>query len=75
MFNFELTERGYLRKHESSDLEYKENFHRGDEMLRCQGDGEIRTVVTGPCLAVTGGGKSSCLMRLDELRRNNGTMD
>jgi hypothetical protein len=39
MFNFELTERGYLRKHESSDLEYKENFHRGDEMLRCQGDG------------------------------------
>ena len=34
MFNFELTGRGYLRKHESSDLEYKENFHRGDEMLK-----------------------------------------
>ena len=34
MFKFELTERGYLRKHESSDLEYKENFHRGDEMLK-----------------------------------------
>lgn len=34
MFEFELTERGYLRKHESSDLEYKENFHRGDEMLK-----------------------------------------
>ena len=34
MFRFELNERGYLRKHESSDLEYKENFHRGDEMLK-----------------------------------------
>jgi hypothetical protein len=44
MFNFELTERGYLRKHESSDLEYKENFHRGDEMLRCQGDGAVASL-------------------------------
>ena len=31
---FELDERGYLRKRESSDLEYKENFHRGDEILK-----------------------------------------
>ena len=34
MFEFELNERGYLRKHESSDLEYKENFHRGDDTLK-----------------------------------------
>ena len=25
---------GYLRKRESSDLEYKENFHRGDDTLK-----------------------------------------
>lgn len=31
---FEIDERGYLRKRESSDLEYKENFHRGDEILK-----------------------------------------
>lgn len=34
MFEFELNERGYLRKHESSDLEYKENFHFGDDTLK-----------------------------------------
>lgn len=34
MFKFDLNERGYLRKHESSDLEYKENFHRGDDTLK-----------------------------------------
>lgn len=34
MITFELNERGYLRKHESSDLEYKENFHRGDDTLK-----------------------------------------
>lgn len=34
MFKFELNERGYLRKHESSDLEYKENFHFGDDTLK-----------------------------------------
>lgn len=34
MFRFELNERGYMRKHESSDLEYKENFHRGDDTLK-----------------------------------------
>lgn len=33
-FTFEIDERGYLRKRESSDLEYKENFHRGDEALK-----------------------------------------
>lgn len=34
MFKFVLDNRGYLKKRESSDLEYKENFHRGDEMLK-----------------------------------------
>lgn len=34
MFEYDLNERGYLRKHESSDLEYKENFHFGDDMLK-----------------------------------------
>lgn len=34
MFRFDVNERGYLRKHESSDLEYKENFHRGDDTLK-----------------------------------------
>ena len=34
MFIFDVDERGYLKKRESSDLEYKENFHRGDEMLK-----------------------------------------
>lgn len=34
MFTFNLDSRGYLKKRESSDLEYKENFHRGDEMLK-----------------------------------------
>ena len=34
MFVFNVDSRGYLKKRESSDLEYKENFHRGDEMLR-----------------------------------------
>lgn len=31
---FEIDERGYLRKRESADLEYKENFHRGDDTLK-----------------------------------------
>lgn len=34
MFRFDINERGYLRQHESSDLEYKENFHRGDDTLK-----------------------------------------
>lgn len=34
MFVFNVDSRGYLKKRESSDLEYKENFHRGDEMLK-----------------------------------------
>lgn len=34
MFRFVVDERGYLRKRESSDLEYKENFHRGDDTLK-----------------------------------------
>jgi hypothetical protein len=34
LFQFDIDERGYLKKRESSDLEYKENFHRGDETLR-----------------------------------------
>lgn len=34
MFKFDLDERGYLKKRESSDLEYKQNFHRGDETLK-----------------------------------------
>ena len=34
MIDFELNERGYLKRHESSDLEYKENFHWGDDALR-----------------------------------------
>lgn len=33
-YSFEKDHRGYLRKRESSDLEYKENFHRGDETLK-----------------------------------------
>ncbi len=33
-FKFVIDERGYLRKRESSDLEYKENFHRGDDTLK-----------------------------------------
>ena len=33
-YQFEIDERGYLKKRESSDLEYKENFHRGDETLK-----------------------------------------
>ena len=33
-FLFDIDERGYLKKRESSDLEYKENFHRGDEILK-----------------------------------------
>lgn len=31
---FVIDDRGYLRKRESADLEYKENFHRGDDMLK-----------------------------------------
>ena len=31
---FDIDERGYLKKRESSDLEYKENFHRGDDTLK-----------------------------------------
>ena len=34
MFTFDCDERGYLKKRESFDLEYKENFHRGDELLK-----------------------------------------
>lgn len=34
LFRFDVDERGYLKKRESSDLEYKENFHRGDEVLK-----------------------------------------
>ena len=33
-FRYDIDERGYLRKRESYDLEYKENFHRGDDTLR-----------------------------------------
>lgn len=33
-FKFDIDERGYLKKRESSDLEYKENFHRGDDTLK-----------------------------------------
>ena len=33
-FQFDIDERGYLKKRESSDLEYKENFHRGDDILK-----------------------------------------
>lgn len=40
MFRFELDDRGYLRGRESYDLEYKENFHRGDDTLKY-----IRTLV------------------------------
>lgn len=32
--HFDIDERGYLRRRESSDLEYKENFHRGDDTLK-----------------------------------------
>ena len=34
MFRFDVNERGYLRKHESFDLEYKESFYRGDDTLK-----------------------------------------
>ena len=34
MFKFDLDERGYLKKRECSDLEYKQNFHRGDDTLK-----------------------------------------
>lgn len=34
LFQFDIDERGYLKKRESSDLEYKENFHRGDDTLK-----------------------------------------
>ena len=33
-YRFDIDERGYLRRRESSDLEYKENFHRGDDTLK-----------------------------------------
>lgn len=33
-FRYDIDERGYLRKRESYDLEYKENFHRGDDTLK-----------------------------------------
>ena len=49
-------------------------IHKDGDTKQKLGSGR-RTVVTGPCLAVAGGGKPSCLMRLNELRRNNGTMD
>jgi predicted HTH transcriptional regulator len=34
MFDFETDELGYLREPESTELEYKENFHRGDDVLK-----------------------------------------
>ncbi len=33
-FDFNLTGRGHLKKRESFDLEYKENFHLGDNLLK-----------------------------------------
>ncbi len=33
-FSFELDSKGYLRKRESFNLEYKQNFHLGDDLLK-----------------------------------------
>ncbi len=33
-FNFDLDQKGYVKKRESFDLEYKQNFQLGDQLLR-----------------------------------------
>ena len=33
-FSFELDSKGYIKKRESFDLEYKENFQKGDNLLK-----------------------------------------
>lgn len=33
-FTFEIDQRGYIRKRESYNLEFKENFQRGDQLLK-----------------------------------------